>query len=273
MPAPAAVSTAPEEPLHNEAGKKRTPRQKPVPVALPVPVAPGVLSIESNPAGARVQLDGNDLGIFTPYTVSGLPAGEHLIVIAKVGYAAERRSVQVRPGERSSLSVSLNELEATITVSSRPDGASIFLEGRDTGRVTPATLAARPGQHHITVAKNGFFEASNTLECGAGLRCEFAPQLVPKGHAEEIKSTGKFKRLFGANDAAASQVLIRTNPKGAQILVNGRPMDKTSPAEFSFPQGNYEITLSLPGYKTVHRMLTVTSGKNTVDERLEPGSQ
>jgi serine/threonine protein kinase len=269
-PALSPPSVQPQQPPPVSAVEKRGKRQKPVSAPAPAQLATAVLTLETAPPGAQIQLDGNTLGVSTPYVISGLSAGDHIVALAKPGYAVERRLVQIRPGERFTVSVSLNELGAILAVSSKPQGASIFLDGRDTGRLTPATLNVPKGQYRVTVAQNGFFDATYALECASGQRCEFSPQLTPKGHAEEVKPVGKLKRLFGGSPAIGSEVQIRTTPKGAQILVNQRPLGKATPAEFIFPAGTYEITLTLPGYKPAHRIVTLAgAGKNSVEEVLQ----
>jgi len=63
---------------------------------------------------------------------------------------------------------------------------------------------------------------------------------------------------------------VRTFPKGAQIMFNSRMMDRTSPAEFLLGPGTYEVTLTLIGYKTVHKTITIESnGRVEVNETLE----
>jgi hypothetical protein len=91
------------------------------------------------------------------------------------------------------------------------------------------------------------------------------------GRSEEIKDVGKLKKMFGGGGPQSmGRIQIKTVPKGAQIMVNGRVMGKTTPTEFYFPAGVYEISLSLDGYKTLHRTVDVnTGGKLDVSENLE----
>ena len=46
-------------------------------------------------------------------------------------------------------------------------------------------------------------------------------------------------------------------------------MDKTTPAEFSVPEGSYEVALALDGYSRVERTISVVAGSTfVVDEQL-----
>jgi hypothetical protein len=251
---------------------KKSQRKRPL-LAIPsLPVIAADLTIDSSPPGAHIQLDGAVLGSVTPYTVSGLGPGEHQIILTRAGYAVEHRTVRIQAAEKASLVVPLTELPPRISIFSQPVGASIFLDGKDTGRVTPLVIAVRRGSHTITVAKNGFFQETNTVELTSGQNYEFAPRLTPMGRAEEIRESGsKLKRLFGGTSSAGMiRVQIRSNPKGAQISVNQRILNKVTPAELFFPEGVYEITLTAAGYKPVHKTINVgTSNSTKIEERLE----
>ena len=62
---------------------------------------------------------------------------------------------------------------------------------------------------------------------------------------------------------------VRTNPKGAQVLVNGQPVKKNTPVEFFLNPGSYEITLMHPAHKVLKKIITVEKGgKVVLDETL-----
>jgi serine/threonine protein kinase len=249
---------------------KKRKKAKPVAITAAPNVQTGELIIDSIPRGAQIELDGNTLGYLTPYTVAALPAGEHTITLTKAGYTVERRSFQLRASERSQLSIALVETGAILTVLSDPAGGAILLNGRDSGKLTPAAISVRAGSYKVSVAKSGYLAADKDMELASGQRYEFSARLTPMGNAEEIKATGKLKRLFGGSNAAGEMVQIRSKPRGAQISVNQRTLDKVTPAEFLFPNGFYDITLTLNGYKPVHKTVQVGgNGKVAVDVELQ----
>jgi hypothetical protein len=125
------------------------------------------------------------------------------------------------------------------------------------------------GAHTVVVRKPGYFEASGTLETAPGQTAQFSPTLKLSGSTENIKTVGKLGGLFGGAQENAGRVLVRTNPKGAQVLVNGQALKKTTPVEFFLNPGSYEISLTLEGYKPVRKIVDVEKGgKLTVDETL-----
>jgi hypothetical protein len=98
--------------------------------------------------------------------------------------------------------------------------------------------------------------------------------LKPLGNTDEIRAAGgKFKKVFGrgGDDANAGIVSVKTQPKGAQIMVNNRVLDKTAPFDFYLNPGTYVIDISLSGYRGVHRVVNVESKERVaIEETLIP---
>jgi hypothetical protein len=81
---------------------------------------------------------------------------------------------------------------------------------------------------------------------------------------------GGISKLFGGGPAhGMAQIEIKTQPKGAQIFVNGQPLGKNSPVVIQVEAGNYEISLQKEGYKSVHKSMSVNAqDKLKIDESL-----
>lgn len=197
-------------------------------------------------------------------------AGPHSVVVSKPGFSAQSQNVDIVAANRAVVSMNLTELVAMAAISSDPAGASIYVDGRDSGRVTPAQLVVGKGSHTVTVRRLGYFEVSQSLEATPGQTAHFSASLKPMGDANEVRSTNKLGKLFGGGSKDFGVVKIKTAPKGAQISINNRVMDRGTPAEFAIPPGNYEIVLSAPGYKPIQKMITLQSGDRlNLDEVLE----
>jgi len=232
--------------------------------------ATGELVISSAPEGAQVQVDGSVAGL-TPLSLENLSAGQRLVVLSKAGYAVESRSVMVQRGSRTALAVSLNQLAAMASIASDPPGAAIIIDGRDTGKVTPAKLVVGQGSHSLVLRMPGYLETATSMALNPGETFQFMPTLKPLGNADDIKQVGKLKKLLGrSGQENTARVQVHTFPKGAQIMFNSRMMDHTSPAEFLLGPGTYEVTLTLSGYKPVHKTIAVeANGRMEVNETLE----
>jgi PEGA domain len=271
-PEPAAVAPSPEViSVRPKKVKAKAAKALPPPTAA---IVPGQLSISSTPGGAQVLVDGHhNPSWLTPFDLAGLAPGQHLVSVSKAGYATENRTIEVGSGSKSFLVVELAPLGATALISSVPTGAEVFMDGRDTGRATPAQVPiVNLGSHIFTVRKEGYLEETTTTSLLAGQSFQYAPVLRALGVTEDIRIGGKFKKMFGGSGdvSGMGMVSVKTQPKGAQISVNRHVLDKGSPADFYLNPGNYIIDISLSGYKDVHRVINVDrSGKVVVDEVLE----
>ncbi len=283
VPVPAQAQPAPE-PEQVRAGRETSPvsvtpkysknkkRGKAQAAAVTV-LVPGQLTINSTPEGAEVRIDGrSDPTWVTPFNLPGLTPGQHNVTVSRAGYGSESRAIDVASGSKSFLVIQLAQLTAAAAITSQPAGAQIFIDGKDSGRVTPAQVSIdKPGPHTFVVRKAGYLEESSSASLQAGQVFHFAPALKALGSADDIKIGGKFKKLFGGGDTAGmGAVTVKSQPKGAQVAVNNRILDKFSPVDFSVNPGTYVIDITLSGYKPVHRVVEVQKGgKVALDENLE----
>jgi hypothetical protein len=141
----------------------------------------GRLLVRSSPGGARVQLDGQDVGS-TPVTLRELPYGTHTLRVTRSGYAADERRVvisAVQPAQ--SVIVDLvrpapgaapapSQFSAPLIVESRPAGAAVYLNGRRIG-TTPLTLESVPtGSHALRLELDGYRRWTASVRVAAGQR-------------------------------------------------------------------------------------------------------
>ena len=262
-----AVEPEPESP---RSAKARNSKKK---VAAPV-VVPGQITVDSTPQGAQVQLDGaTDPTWVTPLSVSSLDPGPHSITISKSGYVTDSRTVKVVSGTKSSVVVHLNQLSATLSVTSNPAGANIYVDGRDMGKLTPAQVSVDKGQHVVLIRKMGYIDETASAQFALGQTVALSPTLRAMGNVDNIRTVGKMKKLFGGNSGQPGQgtLSIRTQPKGAQIAVNQHMLEKGSPVEVMLDPGNYVIDITMSGYAPISKVVTVDKGgKAVLDETMQP---
>ena len=182
--APVAAAPAARPPV---AEKPAVPAA-PAPAAFP-PAFTGRVLVRSAPSGARVLVDGKDRGQ-TPATIRDLARGEHRVRVVRDGYTTAERRVVLSPSQPSqSLSVPLAreprarvkefpspkltaKAEAapvekasapavaaalgTLVIESRPQGATVLVDGRQVG-TTPMTLGdIRAGSHAVRIERDGY---------------------------------------------------------------------------------------------------------------------
>ena len=267
--APRAQVTEPE-PEAPRSSKTRNSKKK---VAAPV-IVPGQMTVDSTPQGAQVQLDGaTDPTWVTPLAISSLDPGPHSITISKSGFVTDSRTIKVVSGSKASVVVHLNQLSATLSVTSNPPGANIYVDGRDMGKLTPAQVSVDKGQHVVLIRKAGYIDETASAQFALGQTVALSPTLRAMGNVDNIRTVGKMKKLFGGNSGQPGQgtISIRTQPKGAQVAVNQHMLDKGSPVEVMLDPGNYVIDISLSGYAPISKVVTVDKGgKAVLDETMQP---
>ena len=63
----------------------------------------------------------------------------------------------------------LAQLNAAAAISSQPAGAQIFIDGKDTGKVTPAQISVdKPGSHTFLIRKQGYLDETSSASLQAG---------------------------------------------------------------------------------------------------------
>jgi len=233
----------------------------------------GDLHITSTPAGASVSIDGrHETAWITPFTAAKLPAGAKTIVVTKDGFATKELKTEVVTGKATTVDAQLAQSVGMINVRSTPAGAEILLDDKPTGKTTPSLLVVPPGEHTVRVTKQGFEPSSQTMKISESQRLDFAPALTASVKMTETttkKQGGVFSKIFGKGDDGT--LIVRSNPPGARVQVLGvEKKSFTAPGKAEVKPGKYDVTVTLSGYKTIKRTVTVEKGKTLgIEETLE----
>jgi predicted Ser/Thr protein kinase len=184
-----------------------------------------------------------------------------------------KRAAAAADSAKSSTPASAAGLKASLDLDSEPNGAHIYLDGRDSGEITPARLAVNPGQHRIALRKEGYRPEITYAEVQAGGSFDFAPTLTPAAERAvalaanapaQPAGSGPFRRLrriFGRAAADDGVLEVRTRPRGAEIWLGEAQAPLRTPAKLGVVPGNYTMTLRLPGYKPITRPVQIEPGK------------
>lgn len=160
-----APSVSPAQP---RAATRHQPTQSAEPSTAPPASATTAAStsdidLVSEPAGARIVVDGrSDAACNAPCTMA-LLTGRHTLTAELRGYATARR-IFVLP-ESNTLYIPLTQSTGILVLNSIPAGLSVSVDGRAQG-VTPASLHLSPGIHRIFVS-NGAFQHEETVNIEA----------------------------------------------------------------------------------------------------------
>lgn len=114
----------------------------------------GKATIQSNPSGANVIIDGKLAGK-TPLTLENLPDGLLDYQLKYAGYAQHAGQVNVQGGGPAAVTAALKALPG-LSVKSSPVGATVLLDGQALG-ITPLVVSGlKPGKYTVTVRVKGY---------------------------------------------------------------------------------------------------------------------
>jgi PEGA domain len=208
---------------------------------------PTLLIIESDPEGALIYLDDEQLEQVTPATIE-IEAGFHQIWLELAGYKIYYTNFTLEEEETHHINTSLEMVTTTLNVNSSPSGATITLDGQAVG-ITPKELDIDPGFHTISLDLAGY-ESYNT---------EFS---VEEGDTHEIYTI--MEELSGFS------LTVNTNPTGASIYIDGAYTGYYTPVTFTYLIPGYHfIRIYKPGYnEIVHYVFIEENVPYTINEIL-----
>lgn len=112
----------------------------------------GDIYIASDPAGAKLYLDGRERGI-TPLSLNDIGAGKHVIELKKGEIYTGRLEIDLQKNDFIKKTVKLKPARGRIRIFSDPDGAMIFVDALKTGKITPDIIDIEAGEHEIWLWK------------------------------------------------------------------------------------------------------------------------
>lgn len=125
--------------------------------------APGNIQVTSNPAGAAILLDGEATGLVTPATLTDLDAGLYEISVELANHLPDPEGVtlELRPLDTLTAEFTLSATGLTVP---GPEGARIYVNGDDTGKVAPASIIGlEPGPITVSLTQDTYlFQPAST---------------------------------------------------------------------------------------------------------------
>jgi len=166
----------------------------------------GWVSLTSSPAGATIYLDGTIAGQTAQngvLRIDNVRAGDHTIRVEKAGYQAFATTVNVQVNTVSDVvatlvSASVPATTGTLSVSSTPAGASVFIDNALRG-VTPISLTdISAGSHQVLLRLEGYQDYTVTQQVNTGATNTIAAALNPNVTPRPTRSGTSPLALAGA---------------------------------------------------------------------------
>ncbi len=224
----------------------------------PVPSAGrGAIHVVTDVIGASAVLRGpmgHQLGkCQTPCSFNNLFPRQYSLEVQKDGYQSVQTALQVRADNVSDQKIALESLAKGLFVTSDPAGAEVFINGAKQSGQTPVTLPLAPGQYNLVLRLPGYDAYSSGVQVKDNVQTQLTTKLTERSN----------------NRVAWAQV--ETNPKGAEIFVDGNAIGKSTPSRIEIPIGLHTVTLKLEGFRPLKRTVQVSDGGTTnIIESLKP---
>lgn len=264
------------------------------------------ITLATTPSDAEVTLDGEPLaGQTSPYVLSVVADEEHQLVVRKDGYEPYETTLKAKAGENRALpQIELQAVhkEMGFSIDSNPPGARVLVDGKDTGKVTPARVVGvstgthavkllsaeghRPFEIQVFVPDNNVVALPKAeLEwsgraagqqtnkpVGARAPARVKPESQAPIASRDVRRERRARRSAGgfgggatgsnrsspfgapkprpkakASAAAGGGGTLRLNSRPwAQIAVDGRPVGNTPQLNLKVPAGAHTVKFSNP---------------------------
>ncbi len=189
------------------------------------PTSTGKLTINSNPSGANISLNGIPIAPKTPFT-GNLNPGQTRIQLSKENHQLFDTTIVLQSNINEVLNVNLTSTSVWLNVNSTPAYANVYLDGKLIG-TTPLNLELdlidlnKHGNRLLKITLPGYSDQNQMI------------QLYPS--KDPVKVVVNLKRLEGG-------FLIESKPIGANVYIDGAYYGQT-PLQGTLPVGLYSVDL------------------------------
>lgn len=249
----------------------------------------GELFVVSDPPGARVVIDGNELEDTTPFGPAQIPIGDHSVELRHPDFAVQRRHFMISTGLTTKISVSFvappiplpvptpppvpspgvvppappaavsplaRETVGAVRIESEPLGATVFLAGAPRGQ-TPLELSAlKQGTYDFRLELPGYVTHAGTIDVKPGETVvaitRLAAAFSPGGGGPSVARS----RAPSAVLALVFAVLVITGTGTAALIVIAKRR-RTLAIQRTPPRGvPVEEALTFGDYQVVEKIAT-----------------
>ncbi|MBN2858037.1 MAG: PEGA domain-containing protein, partial [Candidatus Delongbacteria bacterium] len=199
---------------------------------------PALVVINSDPSGAEIFLNGQKFGI-TPMQES-LIAGEYSMTLAKSFYYPQDKTFSVKEGQTMDLpAIKLKPKFGYYSVKADQPGTKLYLDGVYLGENTVAKSQIESGKHTFKAELDMYHTETQEIEFKDG---------------DEKDVVFMMKPNFG-------KLVIKSEPTGADIFINGKKSGKTPFTLEKARSGKYTVKLTMDLWSDYEDQVIVSDGQ------------
>lgn len=184
---------------------------------------------------------------------------------------AQQAQTNPQPSGAPANSASQTSNDAQLEATSTPTGADVELDGSFVGN-TPSNIGVSPGDHTITMKKNGYkiWEkkikvSSGKVNISADLEVEnnqasaSVPATATLGSHPVAVPTATHETASAATPDDVGPVSFTSDPAGAEVYMDNASIGKT-PITLNLKIGSHYVRMFMNGYKNWSQQVTVAAG-------------
>lgn len=204
------------------------------------------VTIVTQPEGAKVELNGHDVGV-TPLTQSGLKPGLHVIDVSLEKHGLVEEKIELGFMQHQELHYTLDPLVGKLFLTLEPRDASVTIGDQVYGKIN-ADLTLASGKHKLKVEKTGFVTYDSEIVVTEEEPLEVSVRLEP----------------------IVGEIAVTSSPKGADVTLDGNKKGKTPITLKKVSFGKHEVAVRLKGHDRFSRTVDIKDLKLlTVEAKLK----
>ena len=212
----------------------------------PVPAAGrGAIHVITDVIGATAILHGPAGRVLrkceTPCSFNNLKPQAYSLEVQKDGYQPVQTALEIKDDEAQDQKIKLEPLAKGIFITTAPPGADVFINGAKQSGRTPVALPLAPGQYNLVLRLSGYEPYSGSIQ------------------VTEIQTPFNVT-LTERSSTHVAWAQVNSNPKGAEIILDGNSTGELTPARVQIPSGIHTISLKLDGYQVAKRTFQASEG-------------
>ena len=179
----------------------------------------------------------------TPITLNDADVGTFSLTVEQEGFSDYRETIRIREGATTTVEARLAPLTGTVEIVVRPFG-DISINGRVKAKTTDKTYSEQlaAGTHEVTAVH---------------------PQLGR--WTKQVRVQGGQTHYVNFNFLPKYKITVTSQPRNAEILVDGRPTGDYTPKQISLHPGQHTISVRKQGYEMTSsaRQITLEADQST----------
>ena len=212
----------------------------------------GKIEISLAPDKASIILNGAKVGetsFLKTYTVRSVPPGTHQLRLVKEGFEDFDKEIIVLPGGTTKVQGNMMQTSlsgGTISVSTSPDGAQVFLDGLSLGAAPIWKPGVSVGSHTITVTAGSYYDWSRDIYVSSGAISYVTAVLFPQWWSQD---TGV--------------VMISSIPGNGMVFVDGVSLGQSPVTVSELEAGEHTVRIESFEHEPWEDTITVHKGRTS----------